>query len=739
MIATKESARKAGILKNPRFGVVAKKMIMRMSNFRYIVFIILTYAILAVFLGNKLLFTPDFGESDAYHLGLSLKYYLAENLKNNTLPFWTDKLQGGFPLFAEGQIGALFLPNLIFLKFLPFPLAYNLLFVFSLFCLSFGAFLLLKSLKINVWIAFLVSFVFAFNGSVSLRWVHFNLIQTFSLFPFLFYFLLEYFKTHKKKYLLLFPLTFSQMIFAGFLPVFFLCLFGLIIWFVLYPIKQKIKSFFVLLLLILTGFLFSAVQLLPTYLLTSSASRPVGLTYEAATSMPFVPDNLWTFILPYKLGNPNIGSYPPFSADWGIFWENTPYLGQIFFFLLVIILIVNFRQIRKNKLILYYLGMPLFFLLLALGKYSPLYFVFNFPPFNFFRTPARYLLLVNFFLILTFSQLINRTYVRSNIIAKVLLCLFLLVINLELIVFTFNYHLFVDKNKILEKPTVLKSLNDGLIYSLAQEIDWNEVFIKKGWANEQDQKAYLFFKNYLYPESNLLFDKKVYGINTGGFKLKRADYMSQYIGIVLYDDKKGSLKKVINLFDLLGIKYLLTSKSITDDRAILKSSVSYKKFTVRLYQIKGVDNNFMYIPQSLKKITYVNEFSSLLAIDKLRKNESVIEGDVFDKVNNLQPPQLNHIKATQTNHSYEGNFSDKTFIAFRQIYYPDWSAYIDGKKTPLYKVNFVHSGIFVPKGNHTIVIKYENNSFKRGFFISLISLMTYLIFLWRLKPIDRDI
>ena len=116
--SVKLSIRKENKLKKPRFGVIEKNnKTSKINNLLPVITLVLCFIFLFIFIfKDKLLFTPDYTSTDAFHFNTSLKYFLSENLKQNILPFWTDKLQNGFPLFAEGQTGALYLPNIIFLK-----------------------------------------------------------------------------------------------------------------------------------------------------------------------------------------------------------------------------------------------------------------------------------------------------------------------------------------------------------------------------------------------------------------------------------------------------------------------------------------------------------------------------------------------------------------------------------------------------------------------------------------------
>lgn len=70
--------------------------------------------------------------------------------------------------------------------------------------------------------------------------------------------------------------------------------------------------------------------------------------------------------------------------------------------------------------------------------------------------------------------------------------------------------------------------------------------------------------------------------------------------------------------------------------------------------------------------------------------------------------------------NYESDNKNDGFAVFSEIYYPEnWKAYIDGKETPIYCVNYVLRGIKVPSGKHKISFKYEDVPFEKGEQISI--------------------
>ena len=88
---------------------------------------------------------------------------------------------------------------------------------------------------------------------------------------------------------------------------------------------------------------------------------------------------------------------------------------------------------------------------------------------------------------------------------------------------------------------------------------------------------------------------------------------------------------------------------------------------------------------------------------------------------------------------YEVNGNGPQFAVFSEIYYPvGWNAYIDGKKTEYYNVNYVLRGLSVPAGKHTVKFIFEPASVKSGtsimFMSSIIILLVFvggLFMAWR--------
>ena len=68
---------------------------------------------------------------------------------------------------------------------------------------------------------------------------------------------------------------------------------------------------------------------------------------------------------------------------------------------------------------------------------------------------------------------------------------------------------------------------------------------------------------------------------------------------------------------------------------------------------------------------------------------------------------------------YKTKSSTEQVAVFSEVYYDKgWDAYVDGKKTPYAKVNYVLRGMMVPAGEHTIEFRFEPESHITGWKIT---------------------
>ncbi len=66
-------------------------------------------------------------------------------------------------------------------------------------------------------------------------------------------------------------------------------------------------------------------------------------------------------------------------------------------------------------------------------------------------------------------------------------------------------------------------------------------------------------------------------------------------------------------------------------------------------------------------------------------------------------------------------------LVLAERFYPGWRCRMDGEELPIYRVNGLSMGVFLPSGSHDIQFTYEPLKWKRGRLISVISLICLII------------
>jgi hypothetical protein len=76
------------------------------------------------------------------------------------------------------------------------------------------------------------------------------------------------------------------------------------------------------------------------------------------------------------------------------------------------------------------------------------------------------------------------------------------------------------------------------------------------------------------------------------------------------------------------------------------------------------------------------------------------------------------------------------YLVLSEPYYRGWDAFVDGKRTPVNRVNCVLQGIPVAAGGHKVEFKYRPPTVRNGASYTLLSVLILIagVFVWRLSP-----
>lgn len=685
--------------------------------------------------------TPDFGQSDIFQLNVPLKFFLAENLKNNQLPLWNPYIANGFPALAEGQTGTFFILNLILFKFLPFPLAFNLGIVSIFLTTAIGTYLFCKELKMSMLACFFSALTFTFSGFFICHLTHFNLIQASSLFPLLLFLTLKMFKSVKTNKLFiwggLFSLTLSQQLFTGFPQIVLITLIWVLLLYFYTAIfnrtiksKTKLYLFLILLISIVLGFLISAIQLIPQYEFLKISTRS-GLSDNQANYYSYPFKHLITLISPYFLGNPKLGTYPPFyKFDGSVFWENTGYIGLLG---IALGLLGILMKSSSKKFLLISL---IFSFLLMTGKYSPLYFIYEMPPLSLFRVPSRFILPFIFSLTILFGLTLQ--YVFQKVKLRFLLVVIIAIQLVDLWNFGLNYHSIGKWEDWLSKPQTAEfitaqtheKINNSRVISLDTHQIWNEIFTTKGWSNPE---PYFYFRNDLLANYNILYNIRQFGVYPVQ-KTKRYDYFESLLLFgVNNNEKQISINTTsTKLLATAGVNYLITPKNINtpeNNQPVYKTTPGQNLPSYNIYSLKP--SYSAYFTSSFLSASTLEEVLDLLSSKKFNPPQNVIlekEFKIDEENKNSLPPLISLIKSTNTENIYEVVSNKDGFFVLSQSFYPGWKVFVDGTQKEVLPANLNFTAVYLTAGNHQVSFIYKPTSWKIGRFLSLAGIViTFLM------------
>lgn len=709
------------------------------------IILIIGFFFLRLFIPDQQIFvTPDFGQSDIFQLNLPAKYSLSQSLKNNELPLWNKNIGNGFPQFAEGQIGTFNILNLVVFKFLPFPLSYNIAYVLIFMTISMGTYFYCKTIGFSNIISVYCSIIFTFSGFFIGHIPHFNLIQTTSFLPWIFLTNNLYVKTNKIKYLLIISLLISQQLFSGFPQVTLITIIGLL-FYDLYFIIIKKFSYSQLIFMgisISFAFLLSAVQLLPSKELLDMSSRKNGLSLTESSYFSFPLKNLVTFFNPSALGNPRNGNYPYFSDNNGsIFWENIGYIGilPLLFFLLSLILLNNKKEITDRRILYFYMLLLCLAFLMMLGKFSPLYFFYSFPPLSYFRVPSRFILLFIWALVILSglglkqfeNWIIKHTNKKTGFI---IILLVTITATLNLFAFSYYYNPLGKVSEWLKKPEYLnkRQLQKNHYFTIGGAKIWNDYFLKNGWS--KNSYNYLNLNKYLIPNLNVFYDLpafQVYPIMTT-IRYFLTDRLIRQ-GIQEKDNKITINNASLKLFKMNNIGSLISALPVDN---LKKNYYQYDKKSETSIYVYSLDNPQprIYFAPNYETVSTVIQFSRrissenyspqntvLLEENQPLSNKRLLTINGCNMNNKNCRSKINILKDNDQKVSVKVSNNYAGFLVITDTYYPGWEVYINGKKDFLYAANLNQKAVFLNKGDNIVDFIYQPHYFQKGLIISSIS------------------
>jgi hypothetical protein len=508
-----------------------------------------------------------------------------------------------------------------------------------------------------------------------------------------------------------------------------------------------------------------------------------GLSTSYATSWSFHPMEILTFV------NPSFyGGISPFYWGWMPFTQTSMYMGIIIFLFALIALFYN-----RNRLVKILLSVSIVALLFSFGRHLPFLsnFLLNYlPGFNKFRVPAMILVILQFstvilagFGIKTIIEKIREDDKKFfDLFQKILITVFVLfVIFLAFSSSLENLSLQHSGDASKYNPGQLKQLKTMRLDKLVEDGIQTGIFLIASMglillAGREKIGKYPFliliailvitdlllidsrFLQNVTPQQNiereyqktdadkfLLQDTenfriyplaREFGQNSwayyhqtiGGYHGAKLKRYQEIIENCLNAEFLDRIPINWNIVNMLNAKYVVFNQKLPID------NLEYAYYDRKEKQTVYLNNTYLPRAWFVKNTELIAESKSIWK--KLNDPEfSPAETAIVEKEvpTTYAPTESSVTPAGFGLHDvkFEVDTDTTSFLTISEIYYPaGWKAFIDGKETEIFATNYILRGIVVPKGEHTIEMKFESSTYSWSLKLSLIGLiLAVLIFL----------
>lgn len=191
--------------------------------------------------------------------------------------------------------------------------------------------------------------------------------------------------------------------------------------------------------------------------------------------------------------------------------------------------------------------------------------------------------------------------------------------------------------------------------------------------------------------------------------------------------------------NLLNVKYIITNNNVKVNglSEMIESNSRPSYFSTQnqmyyLYENTAVLPRAFIVPNALvindkqKALNFIANSNfdpkRYVILEKQPKNTKLNNFSSFKEINTTR----NNFNAISLNF----NLDNSGFLVLSEIYYPGWKAYDNGKEIEILKANSVLRTMFLGRGQHHILLKYNPNSYKIGLTMSLIALSLSLLYIF---------
>lgn len=685
---------------------------------------------------DKMLFGDDLFRSYGF-----FRMFFAGAIKSGQVPWWNPYLFSGMPFIANPSVASLYPVNWLYIL-MPLKIAFPAITIIHICLAMFGMFFLGRrviSPALSKISAIGMAIIFGLSGYMIARvWAgHTEIIASVAFMPWVIGLFIKTLEKPTRRLIFITALVLTVQILSGYQTIAMFTLEIVGITALLYSIKQKsLKPIMVLFLTLATGLLLSAVQLIPAFEFMGKSIRTLDFPYSWTIQGSFVFNNFRMFINPFIYGDQYTFTGPaPNYHEHAAFVSVT---GLILAFVAIVYgFISKLREHKKTKpnggniLLILGLGIliTIFSFWISLGESAPInlhkILWTLIPTYKNIRMPVRHLIIAVFGLSMLAGIGLNVLKVR------VIQGLLVILITIELL--SYGRH-------FIEIKPIPGTLHDQKIISL---------------LSQNQNEPYRLLQNFgvwISPRDALDFDAApVYKIfsATGYDPSILSNYYSfadATIGrpvpsILEHDVQIPYLNVYSPYVDFLNIKWIMTPLNYV----LTTGNPNYKNIMSNQSENFSIEENIHVSPRFFLVPNVVFEKNRSTLIQNLIKGvdltKTVLIEEKYDRLLtdipncasqvNFPPVVVRSYLLNEITLSVESPCN--AFLSSSEVYYPGWTAYIDGKKVPVFESNGAFRALMVPQGQHTVTMKFFPMTFAVGLTISVCTLIILIVLSGRKK------
>ncbi len=712
-------------------------------------------AVIVLIFYYPLLFGGKFLWEDFVEQEFPFRTLATSSLASGHIPGWNPYVFCGMPFTADIQIAFWYPMNMLQSLFVSdghlSPVVIQWFIILHYLIASIGMYLCVKELfKTDDWSALLAAIAYAFGGFMTAQPMHQMIVYQLAIFPWVVFFFIK--GCDSWKHSLTAGLLLGIMYLAGHpqTSLFLTMLLGLLaVYELVYRLRHKEMGALTALTVarmaipaIIAVGLF-CIQLLPSQELAALSKRDV-MTFEKSSEGSLTFGHLLTLVLPRLFGVTD-AMHEAKVAYWNgpfyLSWETMCYIGIMPLIIAIGAAIGNW----KKKYVPFFAGMAVLAILFSLGNNFFVYKIFfSLPLFDKLRAPGRMMMVFTFVMTaLAGSGLSSLLKGEASPLMKkavygavgaVVLCWVLALggmltpkmflpnapaeaaqsigwsaslAALPVIVGAI-IGILAAMNKLkgvaLALGAIAITLIELFVYSSGlntSSTDPREVF------NQQPQLIELLKKE----QAKELSRARIRGARSLLLERNQGAYdhiqlLEGYNPLVLQRNAPQCTNPEITA-DLLNIKYSVIE------------GAQQVGFGARIAPLPRV---MMYYKTLVKPDAEAVEFLKSDASFDYRST-ILLEEQPSTQISAADPTAKAEVTRYETDEvEAKVTTNENGMLFFSEIYYPSWHVYIDGKETKLYRAFTALRAVEVPKGTHTVILKYESSAFHSGSLITLITL-----------------